>query len=297
MLKHAYRVRRSGGFTLIELLVVIAIIAILAAILFPVFAQARGKARQSACLSNSKQIALALMQYQQDYDETLPISTIDLTPTTNIYNASWINTVQPYVKSLGIFVCPDGAYDAIDGTPSENPLESGPISNVHAPGLLRRNMSGPVVSYGIPTRYEVVQGTATVTTYNVTSPFAGIPASIRPVRYQGLGGFVDPTGSGACLVGGTGLTVPSYSNGDVARPAETVLIQENNMWDSGGCAGFISQPRGRHTRERRVVGGFPVGFVNVAFMDGHAKAMKPDMMYAKTPDPQGPFLTYYWPFK
>ena len=60
------------GFTLIELLVVIAIIAILAAILFPVFAKAREKARQASCLSNVKQMCLALMQYAQDYDETLP---------------------------------------------------------------------------------------------------------------------------------------------------------------------------------------------------------------------------------
>lgn len=61
------------GFTLIELLVVIAIIAILAAILFPVFAQAREKARQSACLSNMKQVSTALMMYAQDYDEALPV--------------------------------------------------------------------------------------------------------------------------------------------------------------------------------------------------------------------------------
>jgi len=63
---------RRTGFTLIELLVVIAIIAILAAILFPVFAQARAKARQASCLSNSKQLGLALYLYAQDYDETLP---------------------------------------------------------------------------------------------------------------------------------------------------------------------------------------------------------------------------------
>src|SRR3569833_2553172 len=66
--------RRSTAFTLIELLVVIAIIAILAAILFPVFAQAREKARQITCTSNMKQIGLAMMQYVQDYDETYPLS-------------------------------------------------------------------------------------------------------------------------------------------------------------------------------------------------------------------------------
>ena len=66
--------RQKGGFTLIELLVVIAIIAILAAILFPVFAQAREKARASSCLSNQKQIALAHSMYAQDYDETYPLA-------------------------------------------------------------------------------------------------------------------------------------------------------------------------------------------------------------------------------
>src|ERR1700756_3204363 len=69
-----YRHRAAEGFTLIELLVVIAIIAILAAILFPVFAQAREKARQTTCLNNVKQIDLGMIMYQQDYDETTPVT-------------------------------------------------------------------------------------------------------------------------------------------------------------------------------------------------------------------------------
>ena len=89
------------GFTLIELLVVIAIIAILAAILFPVFAQVREKARQINCTSNLKQIGLAIIQYQQDYDGYFP-GGID----TNWQNA-WPSNVQPYVKSIAVFSCPD----------------------------------------------------------------------------------------------------------------------------------------------------------------------------------------------
>lgn len=93
---------RPGGFTLIELLVVIAIIAILAAILFPVFARAREKARQASCASNEKQIALAILMYAQDYDERLPIEFFGWTTTP----PTWREIVAPYIKNIQIFQCP-----------------------------------------------------------------------------------------------------------------------------------------------------------------------------------------------
>jgi prepilin-type N-terminal cleavage/methylation domain-containing protein/prepilin-type processing-associated H-X9-DG protein len=94
--------RSYKGFTLIELLVVIAIIAILAAILFPVFAKVREKARQTSCASNEKQIGLAVIQYAEDYDETYPIN-------SSVYFDSngWAVGIYPYVKSAGMFKCPD----------------------------------------------------------------------------------------------------------------------------------------------------------------------------------------------
>lgn len=98
------RVKSLRGFTLIELLVVIAIIAILAAILFPVFAQARERARQVACLSNARQLSTALYIYCQDYDENIvPAS---LRPADNSAPKIWSEIVQPYVKNEGIFICP-----------------------------------------------------------------------------------------------------------------------------------------------------------------------------------------------
>jgi len=108
--------QRRGGFTLIELLVVIAIIAILAAILFPVFAQAREKARASSCLSNQKQIALAFSMYSQDYDETYPVAvnTTLLEPTTGIATR-WEDSVRPYIKGGnvgGILTCPSATSKA-----------------------------------------------------------------------------------------------------------------------------------------------------------------------------------------
>ena len=90
------------GFTLIELLVVIAIIAILAAILFPVFARARENARRSSCQSNLKQIALGVLQYTQDYDERFPRITSGVT----VAPFGWADSIQPYVKSTQILKCP-----------------------------------------------------------------------------------------------------------------------------------------------------------------------------------------------
>ena len=113
------------GFTLIELLVVIAIIAILAAILFPVFAQAREKARATSCLSNCKQIGTGIQLYVDDFDETLPLQCFAFLRETSyktatgeqcwhagIYDArayTWVDAILPYVKNLNMFSCPSAA--------------------------------------------------------------------------------------------------------------------------------------------------------------------------------------------
>lgn len=95
------KANKRKGFTLIELLVVIAIIAILAAILFPVFAQAREKARAITCVSNLNQIGLGMMQYLQDYDDRFPTSWAKGFPG----DPNWY--IQPYLKSLDVLTCPD----------------------------------------------------------------------------------------------------------------------------------------------------------------------------------------------
>lgn len=97
------------GFTLIELLVVIAIIAILAAILFPVFARAREKARQSSCLSNTKQINLAILQYAQDYDECFPYASRwgpDVNGSYGVGYWYWYDYLNPYIMNTQVLICP-----------------------------------------------------------------------------------------------------------------------------------------------------------------------------------------------
>jgi prepilin-type N-terminal cleavage/methylation domain-containing protein/prepilin-type processing-associated H-X9-DG protein len=139
---HETKQRKKLAFTLIELLVVIAIIAILAAILFPVFARARENARRASCMSNLKQIGLGMMMYVQDYDEQYPVGIVgdlDVNASTPLSGSayctgmpcgeftvsdghatsgkimSWMDLLQPYTKSTQIFVCPSQQYPAYGG--------------------------------------------------------------------------------------------------------------------------------------------------------------------------------------
>src|SRR4051812_13087388 len=99
------------GFTLIELLVVIAIIAILAAILFPVFAHAREKARQTSCLSNLKQLSSGMTMYAQDSDGLFPPAVAHPSRAErDFYQMSWMHLLEPYTKNRGVFVCPSSGH-------------------------------------------------------------------------------------------------------------------------------------------------------------------------------------------
>jgi prepilin-type N-terminal cleavage/methylation domain-containing protein/prepilin-type processing-associated H-X9-DG protein len=105
-----------NGFTLIELLVVIAIIAILAAILFPVFAMAREKARSSTCLSNQKQLGTAMSMYMQDYDDMFPVWRYNVAKSVDNPNAkvTWVENMQPYTKNKRIWLCPSDNTPGVD---------------------------------------------------------------------------------------------------------------------------------------------------------------------------------------
>ena len=155
------------GFTLIELLVVIAIIAILAAILFPVFAQARESARKTKCLSNTRQIGLAVMQYVQDYDETFfpqpwpggCAETGYFTNNPNHPRQHWATMLYPYIRNADIFDCP--SYAGITYIAAYALWECG--RGVNSPRIV------PFVEYGIN---EVIFGNQNANNVPIPTPLA-----------------------------------------------------------------------------------------------------------------------------
>ncbi|MCS7065657.1 MAG: prepilin-type N-terminal cleavage/methylation domain-containing protein [Fimbriimonadales bacterium] len=211
------------GFTLIELLVVIAIIAILAAFLFPVFAQARDKARQTACLNNTKQLGTAFVLYLNDYDETYPLAfgreggagqwlwnryhavpsnwrpSVPAThPLHAAYQVHWANAIQPYLKNSGVYGCPSAARMRVD-TPDYNaPLTPPATVSYTYNGLLHGWSMAQVASPStLPMAWEG-RGKAGVEGFALSNPSLECQDASRPCRYfsclRGNPGNVYPRG-------------------------------------------------------------------------------------------------------
>lgn len=252
---------RKLGFTLIELLVVIAIIAILAAILFPVFAQAREKARQASCLSNVNQLGLAVQMYIQDYDETTPLAYYDTYNGSNwVFDASWWYLIYPYNKSANVVRCPSNpnnnlvtssAWDDSLGMKTSYAVNS--IDSSSLKGAFSRS-----VAYGDTNNADSVS--VTLAGMNSPSQLAGIvESSLSFAEFDSTdtsGTYNQPTNTQTYHD-----TSQTYPNG---QPAVLDYVTSGNLY-----AGHQGQ-------------------VNICFMDGHAKSMRPGQTIQQGGDPGKP---------
>jgi prepilin-type N-terminal cleavage/methylation domain-containing protein/prepilin-type processing-associated H-X9-DG protein len=256
-----------NGFTLIELLVVIAIIAILAAILFPVFAQAREKARQTSCLSNEKQIALGILQYIQDYDETFPQGA-DMD-----WQQAWASTTQPYIKSYDVFRCPDDA------------------DNLLLP-VAAKAFDGTSISFG-SNGYVAWDNVAKT---NTLKGVIGINQTWYTDAVKPLAGVNQPAGTIMLSEKHTDEAHADGGEGVQSFAGDGSIFSGISGWDFGGAPQEI--PNGTISPTLKYPNG-PDGavsathstFANFVFVDGHAKAMKPA---ATDPDPNNQPQNNMW---
>lgn len=239
------------GFTLIELLVVIAVIAILAAILFPVFSQAREAARRAACTSNIKQIGLALQTYATDYDEVLPPSQL---PPTGA-NVSWPTMVFPYVKNEGVFVCPSG-----ERSPTSRDLGNG----------VTAGYCGITDTNTVPNPFGVHGDGSTLGRGSVNRLSYG--RNLIPTGSWTTPGYTGGNKSGFVTTG----TTLSVSEAQVEDPAGTIHLVDS--WTTAPYLGHsirgiqqeVRTDRYSNASASKVAGRHAGGFMAL-FGDGHAR--------------------------
>jgi prepilin-type N-terminal cleavage/methylation domain-containing protein len=203
---------RANGFTLIELLVVIAIIAILAAILFPVFAKAREKARQITCASNEKQLGLGFLQYVQDYDETFPDGQYG-------DGVGWAGQIYPYVKSRQVYTCPD------DPTPVVQNGEPGqPSQTDYADSYgFNRNLAGGLWNGNSATNVlaQLNAPSKTVMLFEITGYTAPVDDNGGSIDQYSMVGCLPDAGGDGGADNGTNTVNAHYATGYIGNPTRT----------------------------------------------------------------------------
>ena len=270
--------QRRSGFTLIELLVVIAIIAILAAILFPVFQQVRENARRTACLSNEKQIGLGVLQYISDNDERYPICVYDALPNGNGLT-TWCDEIQPYIKNWRIFRCPDESGDPFGMWGSSNlPPASDDVNGVVGAGWWQWGPSYAMnVDYLNPNNQCAAPGNYGSGSY--LDGAAGVPAQSNQV--QAPSDTVFAVDSRPLLAGNSAYPYMEWAESPAGYTAPDACVYwawgTDNPWYTLG-AGTGNEPA--FPAERLSVR--HRGGSNVMFCDGHAKWMTPGALAVGT---------------
>jgi len=262
--------RFSQAFTLIELLVVIAIIAILAAILFPVFQKVRENARRTSCLSNEKQLGLAFVQYTQDYDERYPSGVIAGTGVRlKSYGQGWGGQIYTYVKSVGVYKCPDDS----TGVQANGGFTANPVSYAYNANAVVRGTGASLSQFNAPASTVLlceVFGAPVRVDQSDEGLYSGTMYDLSPVT----DGLPDLTSSAGVLcdqiacgprAGFTGGTDLQLATGVMAGGTSGAL--DPTLYSADVPFPYVNEGIGIHT-----------GGSNFLLADGHVKYLRPSQV-------------------
>ena len=276
------------AFTLIELLVVIAIIAILVAILFPVFAQARSKARQASCLSNLRQVGTAVAMYRDDYDGITPIIR-ECSPApgwmpcqAGRVTLGWMDFLQPYTKNYGVFKCPSDATEIVPVPPTATALSAAQAGQGYVFGDPATRPGGQNrCSYG----YNMnLANNGTSASYDAQVQYPATTIAVFEFAANSGGGLsAVNVGNAAYEQRGAAFTIVR----DPAKPNGTECSQtgaSNNPAGGGydtNVSFFADLTPDQQAQERQGVSSARhAGGANYAFLDGHVKWLRPEAVQA-----------------
>lgn len=261
------------GFTLIELLVVIAIIAILAAILFPVFAQAREKARQISCLSNLKQLGLSFVQYEQDFDEKVPDGECAAGG-----GDGWAGQLYPYTKSTKVYLCPDDHRGDYNGVQQFNDTSYGMNAQftITAPNFWVNYPAYPdadsisIAKFNAPAQTVLLFEVANSSGYDISR--GALPAtatqSIADDDYIDQGGY----GGGSATGLGCGW---AYDPSGFGGTSNIAASGPGSLKYATGVMGNATAGESTNPNGENFVAGRHNGGANFLLADGHAKWFLP----------------------
>lgn len=264
------------AFTLIELLVVIAIIAILAAILFPVFAQAKEAAKKTTCLSNNKQMATAIQIYAQDYDDTLCQTSWETSVTPQPWNTAgrqihWTYLMQPYIKNWNIFVCPSDTKPV----PPKNPCPNGTadFGKLNASGQMYCDWQAPLYSY-IP-NYNVMPAHDWLPVSLTALEYPAQTIALAERRYAEKNGFVIGAQKGT-----SGFNPSQPCPGSVQVPPQYAIITTLNyaFWTKEFAIQHYNNDINDKADITRVMWDRHSDGATYSYVDGHAKYQKLDQI-------------------
>jgi prepilin-type N-terminal cleavage/methylation domain-containing protein/prepilin-type processing-associated H-X9-DG protein len=283
MVRTSARSRHRSAFTLIELLVVIAIIAILAAILFPVFAQAREKARAISCLSNCKQLGTGILMYAQDYDETIiPWYTCEYDGSgcgaggAQRRDRIWVHKIQPYIKNgdtyagmvkpAGMMACPSWSQAALQASAKATDCDGDDLGAAFP-------FTEMFSHYGIAYQCSTLENVATNAPFPACGDQPGNPC------YQEPGSLSYPDALGGSV---------TVTLGAIQRPAETTITSDGGSWWKSGYGVTIAM--GCEGDNMHQGGG------NFTFCDGHAKRITANPYRYVDKDSAGVYFCHYFTY-